>query len=207
MVVENFNYFALMYLNDWYWWDKPFSERIGGPDKDDSREAFHEAAKYYKVTRNFSGLENEKRLAAAEALVLGVAGPISNKNACATVQSLAASFQEKYGKNAISAASKFLWLRFKSPVIIFDSRAIAWLRANSYKIPHRAGYDIYREKWLLAFSEHEQKIRKACEGLVQVKRYSMAAEETDKDIEALVSQRWFMERVFDKYLWFNAAGG
>jgi len=35
----------------------------------------------------------------------------------------------------------------------------------------------------------------------------MAAEESDKDIEALVCQRWFMERVFDKYLWFNAAGG
>lgn len=65
---------------------------------------------------------------------------------------------------------------------------------------------IVRNGWL-AFNKHEEQIRKACEGLVKVKRYSMAAEESDKDIEALVCQRWFMERVFDKYLWFNAAGG
>jgi len=205
--VENFNYFALMYLNDWYWWDKPFSERIVGSDRNDSLAAFHEAAKYYKVTRNFSDLENEKRLAAAKALVLGVAGPINEQNVCETVKSLAAKFQEKYGKNAVSAASKFLWLRFKSPVVIFDSRAIAWLRANKYKVPYSAGYDIYCEKWLLAFNDNERQIRKSCSGLIKVKKYSMAAEESDEKLEALVSQRWFMERVFDKYLWFNAGGG
>ncbi|WP_129591359.1 hypothetical protein [Salinicola tamaricis] len=205
--MENFNYFALMYLNDWYWWDKPFSERIGGPDKDDSLEAFHGAAKYYKVTRNFSGLKNEKRLATAEALVLDVKGPISANEACETVRALAASFQEKYGKNAISAASKLLWLRFKSPIIIFDGRAVAWLRANKYKVPYGASYDTYCEKWLLAFDRHEERIREACEGLINVKQYSLVAEENHGELEGLVRQRWFLERVFDKYLWFNAAGG
>jgi hypothetical protein len=196
-----------MYLNDWYWWDKPFSERIGGSDKNDSLEAFHEAAKYYKITRNFPVLENERRLAAAEALVLSVAGSISEKNVCETVKSLAAKFQEEYGKNAVSAASKFLWLRFKSPVVIFDSRAIAWLCTHNYEVPHNAGYEVYCEKWLLAFNDHEEKIRESCSGLIEVKKYSMAAEESDEDVEALVSQRWFMERVFDKYLWFNADVG
>lgn len=205
--MKNFNYFALMYLNDWYWWDKPFSERIGGFDKNDSLEAFHEAAKYYKVTRNFSELKDEKRLAAAQALVLGVTSQISEKNVCETVQALAAKFQEKYGKTAVSAASKFLWLRFKSPVIIFDSRAIAWLRANKYQVKHNAGYDVYCEKWLLAFNDHEKQIQNACSDLIKVKKYSMAAEESDEDIATLVCQRWFMERVFDKYLWFNAGGG
>lgn len=205
--MENFNYFALMYLNDWYWWDKPFSERIGGFDRDDSLQAFHEAAKYYKVTRNFSDLEDEKRLAAAHDLVLAVPDPIIEENVCETVQILAAKFQEKYGKNAVSAASKFLWLRFKSPVVIFDSRAIAWLRTNKYKVKYNAGYDVYYEKWLLAFSDHEEQIKKSCSGLIKVKKYSMAAEESDEYIVALVSQRWFRERVFDKYLWFNADGG
>lgn len=42
-----------MYLNDWQFWDKPFSERIFSNDDKDSLDAFHHAAKYYKVTRNF----------------------------------------------------------------------------------------------------------------------------------------------------------
>ncbi len=57
--MENFKYFAMMYLNDWYWWDKRFMERIASGSKTDSRDAFHEAAKYYKVTRNFSELDGE----------------------------------------------------------------------------------------------------------------------------------------------------
>lgn len=139
--------------------------------------------------------------------MLGVRGPITEKNVCERVSSLAGEFSKKYGKNAVSAASKFLWLRFRSPVVIFDSRAIGWLRANGYKVPYAGGYKEYRKHWLAAFSDHEKEISKACAGLAEVKDYSLAFEEKEKHVAEISQARWFKERVFDKYLWFNASGG
>lgn len=194
----------MTYLNDWYWWDKPFSERIFSGDKGYSLEAFYKAAKYYKVTRNFANDVSEKRLQAALDLVLSVKGPLNEDNVCQSVSDLAAAFEQRYGKKAVSAASKFLWLRYRSPVVIFDGRAISWLRANQYKVPHGGDYREYRRQWLLAYSAHEPQILEACAGLAAVKDFSMAYEWSSVGIEAIASSRWFQERVFDKYLWFNA---
>jgi len=196
-----------MYLNDWYWWDKPFSERISSGAKEDSLDAFYNAAKYYKVTRNFENNGSEKRLQAALDLVLSVGGPLTEDNVCQKVSALAKSFERRYGKNAVSAASKFLWLRYRSPVVIFDGRAIAWLRAKHYKVPHGGGYHEYRRQWLVAYSDHEAEIREACTGLASVKDYTMARDWSPDEVVAIAGSRWFQERVFDKYLWFNAAGG
>jgi hypothetical protein len=201
--MENFKYFALMYLNDWYWWDKTFSERIASNSKD-SRQAFHEAAKYYKVTRNFSQLNDENRLEGALALVKSVRGPITEGNVCDKVIDLANEFKNKYGKNAVSAASKFLWLRFKSPIVIFDSRAVSWLRANGYKVPYSGGYREYREHWVAAYTDHKKEINEACKGLVKLRNYSLAYEMPVKSVEKITKTTWFKERVFDKYLWFNS---
>jgi hypothetical protein len=202
--MDNFRYFALMYLNDWYQWDKSFSERISSGDKEDSLDAFYKAAKYYKVTRNFANDVSEKRLQAALDLVLSVKGPLNEDNVCQSVSDLAEAFEQRYGKNAVSAASKFLWLRYRSPVVIFDGRAIAWLRVKQYKVPHGSGYREYRRQWLMAYSVHEPQILEACAGLAAVKDFSMASEWSAGGIDAIASSRWFQERVFDKYLWFNA---
>ncbi|MHB1642830.1 MAG: hypothetical protein ACYDD9_00170 [Acidithiobacillus sp.] len=205
--MDNFKYFALMYLNDWYWWDKPFSERISSADTKDSLDAFHGAAKYYKVTRNFAHSGESKRLQGALDLVLAVEGPLSAGNVCEKVNTLAGAFAQTYGKNAVSAASKFLWLRYRSPVVIFDGRAVSWLRAKRYKVPHGSSYQVYRNKWLEAYSDNESRIRSACADLAAVRDYSMACEWSADEVASVASSRWFQERVFDKYLWFNADGG
>lgn len=201
--MENFKYFALMYLNDWQFWDKPFSERIFSNDNKDSLDAFHHAAKYYKVTRNFPIDVSESRLQAALDLVRARRGALTEKNVCQTVDRLASEFESRYGKNAISAASKFLWLRHKSPVVIFDSRARKWLNKNGYKVPAN-DYTRYRQQWLCAFVDHRVEIDHACSGLVNVLDYSMAHDEDEQEVSDVVSSLWFQERVFDKFLWFNA---
>ncbi|MDY6992937.1 MAG: hypothetical protein SVR94_10095 [Pseudomonadota bacterium] len=201
--MDNFKYFALTYLNDWYLWDKPFSERIASSSKD-SREALHEAAKYYKITRNFSKLEGEDRLESALNLLKQVRGPITEKNVCKKVISLAKEFENKYGKNAVSAASKFLWLRFRSPIVIFDSRAIAWLRKKGYKVPYTGGYKEYREQWVAAYTDHKQEINEACKSLEKLKDYSLAYDVSLKNVKEIIRTSWFRERIFDKYLWFNS---
>lgn len=201
--MENFKYFALMYLNDWHFWDSPLSERIFSSNEEDSLNAFHSAAKYYKVTRNFPINESETRLQGALDLVKSDSNKLLENNVCEIVNNLALEFERRYGKNAVSAASKFLWLRHKSPVVIFDSRAKKWLGRNGYKVPSN-NYEGYREQWLSAFSDNSKKIKEACAALTTVRDFSMAFESSAEEVESVTTSIWFQERVFDKYLWFNA---
>lgn len=201
--MENFKYFALMYLNDWHFWDSPLSERIFSSNEEDSLSAFHSAAKYYKVTRNFPIDESEARLQGALDLVKSDSNKLVENNVCEIVNNLALEFERRYGKNAVSAASKFLWLRHKSPVVIFDSRAKKWLSRHGYKVPSN-NYEGYREQWLSAFSDNSKKIKEACAALTIVRDFSMAFESSAEEVESVTTSIWFQERVFDKYLWFNA---
>jgi len=201
--VDNFKYFALMYLNDWHFWDSPLSERIFSSNKEDSLSAFHSAAKYYKVTRNFPIDEGEARLQGALDLVKSDSSQLGENNVCEIVNNLALAFERRYGKNAVSAASKFLWLRHKSPVVIFDSRAKKWLDRNGYKVPAN-NYEGYRSQWLTAFSDNSKKIEEACAALMTVRDFSMAFDSSAEEVLSVTTSTWFEERVFDKYLWFNA---
>lgn len=201
--MDNFKYFALMYLNDWHFWDSPLSERIFSTNKEDSLNAFHSAAKYYKVTRNFPIDESEARLQGALDLVKSDSSKLVTNNVCEMVNNLALAFERRYGKNAVSAASKFLWLRHKSPVVIFDSRAKKWLDCNGYKVPVN-NYEEYRNQWLTAFSDNSEKIEEACAALMTVRDFSMAFERSTEEVVSVTTSIWFQERVFDKYLWFNA---
>jgi hypothetical protein len=194
-------FFALMYLNDWYWWDKPFIERLRNKDKSERLEALHDAAKFYKVTRNFKKIEESNRLELALDHLESFQGPVDSENVNKTVNDLSEALKVEYGKHTISASSKFLWLRFKSPVIIYDSRALGWLTTNGFK-PSDDSYASFRESWLKAFCEKEQEIKLSCTDLHTVKEYSHANSATDSEILWLVSETWFHERVFDKYLWF-----
>lgn len=143
-------------------------------------------------------------MTAARSMLLAVQGPITEENVCAHVNNLAEKFRNKYEKNAVSAASKFLWLRFKSPVVILDSRATKWLYENEYSARRKPDYDSYRTAWLNAFHENEQHLETACNALSQVKPFSLASDMDDEAFNNLITQHWFKERVFDKYIWFNA---
>lgn len=199
-------FFALMYLNDWYWWDKPFIERLQRSEKSERLKAIHDAAKFYKVARNFKKLKEKNRLEHALDYLECIQGPIDANNVNKTFSELSDSLKSKYGKNATSASSKFLWLRFKSPVVIYDSRALGGLTAKGFKPLHNS-YASYRESWLNAFNEKADDIRAACSSLHSIKEYSHANLGTDNEIKKLVSENWFQERVFDKYLWFYGNDG
>lgn len=202
--MDNLDFFAIMYLNDWYWWDKPFINRINSRSKADKLSGIHDAAKFYKITRNFKKID-EERFSSALELLLNVKIKINEKNVAATVNDLATNFEKTYGKYAISAASKLLWLRYRSPVIIYDLRALSWLKANGYPVKN-GSYESYRSQWLSAYNNYEIRIKDACKNLYQVKQYTHAHGIEDAEIIDISSSRWFRERVFDKFLWFNAGG-
>ncbi|WP_281647374.1 hypothetical protein [Parendozoicomonas sp. Alg238-R29] len=168
----------------------------------ESAKALLDAAKYYKIVRNFKTIDEPYRFKKAHE-ILNTVESISHDNVSDKVLELAFKFENSYGTNAILAASKLLWLKFKSPVIIYDSRAYNWLKRKNNKIT-LGEYKNYRDAWLTEFEKVLPTIKECCSELVSVKKFTQAYELSDSEISSLTSEPWFHERVFDKYLWFNA---
>jgi hypothetical protein len=204
MRLLNFRFFALHYLNDWCCDDSRFVTGVS-PEQDAATrlESLWEAAKYYKVTRTLPTLDGEERLAGALQAIDAVPVPITEATVDQAVCELAARFQELYGRYAVSAASKLLWIRHRWPIVILDDRASQFLWANGGTF-RQGDYPGYCVEWRSQFARHEQAIRRACGELVGVKCFSLAGEMPDADLEQLVSSPWFRERVFDKFLWWNS---
>ncbi|ELI5413155.1 hypothetical protein RRJ79_004541 [Vibrio parahaemolyticus] len=204
--MNNFYYFSMIYLSDWVYWDEPFVERLSDLDKCVRITGLHDAAKYYKVTRNFKKIaENVRFEKALDELEL-ISRPTNAEEAISAVNDLSTALMNIYGKNAVSAASKFLWLKFKNPILIYDSRAFEWLKVRGYQISV-GDYASYYDAWSRAYCAVESEIDMSVKGLYKVKEYSQAYNRDEQTIKSLTSERWFKERIFDKYLWFNAGNG
>ena len=99
-------------------------------------------------------------------------------------------------RDVLSATTKFLWLKMKSPIIIYDSRARKALGAALGEI------DEYYSRWREKFKGCEQQIRDACTSLQKVHEYTENPEvATPQYIAKTAAHPWFRERVFDVYLW------
>ena len=141
----------------------------------------------YKILRNFpKKCESGKRFE----LVFGIMdeiADISNDNFVSEVEKCARKFQEKYGKYLLSAASKLLWFKCKSPIIIYDNNVRKHLKTAE------GDYRTYCERWRAEYAEKENAIDAACADLAEV--YP-----SDKGV---ICEKWFKERVFDFCLWEN----
>jgi hypothetical protein len=203
--MTNFKYYAINYLDDWCESDRGFVEGICASENHDQRLAcLWKAANYYKVARTLPVIPEKRRLGRALESIDAVADSITADNVDAIVWELEKTFQSVYGKYALSAASKFLWIRHRSPVVIYDGQAYQTLKRLGPKFA-AGSYKTYRRQWVRHFAEHIDAIQKACAGLHRVKDFSLAHDMPDSELAALAAERWFHERVFDKFLWRTGA--
>ncbi len=208
LILENFKSFALMYLNDWYEKDRGFINELTSITKDVRLRTLHDAAQYYGVKRNFGGVKT-KGLDAAFTLLENAAQTaiLQTQSIVAVVSQLAQDFESAYPmegwKEKVSAASKLLWLRCKSPVVLRDTNAFACLQGASCGTLPQSDYGAYLREWRRQFSKRKARIRSACSQLVDVKAFSLAADMSDQELRLVVKSRWFQERVFDKFLLWN----
>lgn len=170
-------------------------------------EKLVEVANYYRVMRTLKTQTNPRekmRLADAYELLLQVEHPTAS-SPVEQVEALKRDLGRVYGNQPLSAASKFLWMRFRSPVIIYESLAARWLKKNS--VYRDGSYSNYCQNWREQYEKHEDSIRNACGDLVNVKTFTLAADLPDREIVELTSNTWFRERVFDHYMLNNQEGG
>ncbi|OYO27958.1 hypothetical protein CD932_22895 [Janthinobacterium sp. PC23-8] len=106
-------------------------------------------------------------------------------------------WQSKLGSehNLLSAASKFLWFHSKNPVKILDRRATKALHFTN------GTYSDYCTLWTAEYKQSELQIKSAIVKLIEQLDCTVIPVEGRKEFLAVVNQKWFAERIFDKYLW------
>jgi hypothetical protein len=161
---------------------------------------------YYRVNRTFEKIQEEKRLDKALSALEATSCSITDENVDSIVCDLAGTFRSIYKRNAISAASKLLWIRHQAPAVIYDDNAYQFLKKTYDGKLKVRDYPKYRREWLTQFEKRKDCIHSACVELVRVKDFSLAETVDDDGLTRLVGNKWFRERVFDKYLLWNGEG-
>lgn len=191
-----FEYCALRFLLQWQQRESALHHQIAGSP---SLQQVRSALQYFQVARTFKGLRSDKA-AQAVADALRQVDRNTQLSAEEKVTTLASRFRESFNRFNLAAASKLLWLKHRWPYIIYDSRAVKALRALGCKCEN-ANYREYCKCWRNQYSRHEQRIKQAASRLHSVRRFLPQAYGTKEELITLALRQWFLERVFDIYLW------
>jgi hypothetical protein len=197
----SFYHCALSYLDMWLREDRGYCQALSTTHREHKLTALGKAAFTYRIARNFPDKYDRKQGLDRYGPVLDIldsldAEVVSSDGIVQTIEHARKRISSHYGgRDVLSATTKFLWLKFKSPVVIYDSQA-------RLAIGTRAG-DIgaYLSAWQKRYATHEQEIEAACEELPSVQRYCENQETPIEEIQYLSRQKWFKERVLDVYLW------
>ena len=104
-----YEYCAYRYLELWERTEKPLYSALSGAH---STRQIRSALNYYKIARNFRGLKEDVVAESISRELLAIDG--GEEDYIKNVEDLAGSFKKSYGQYNLSAASKLLWLRYKS---------------------------------------------------------------------------------------------
>ena len=198
----NLKYSSQHYLSQWINDERGLYERLRSDDSSQILAALGDAVKYFQVARNLPtkfdlGQGQERYEPLLQEFRKLPRKSVAGNDFVVRVDQFQRSIGAHYGgRNLISLASKLLWLRYRDPFIIYDSRVRNALGATS------EDYREYTRKWLEGFDVFSSGIASACNSLPRVLDY-LFAEPTgiEEDVVAITSKQWFHRRVFDIYLW------
>ena len=196
---HNFKYSALRYLDQWLSRDKYFCSEFRAAARPTRLIALRRAAAFYGVSRNLP-----KEFDSAERLgpLLSILDSVNRDDFEGGRESTAVlearrRIAERYGdRGVLSLTTKMLWLKFRTPLVIYDSQARNALGTKAGDL------EGYVHIWRKTFEAKHPEISDACESLVTVRDYCLdPGVATAGYIKELAEQRWFQERVLDNYLW------
>lgn len=196
-----FTYCAARYLDVWLRKESDLVQGLRSP----THKSIRASLAHFNVSRGFSGIANSQTSGKVAALLLEHDRYVTPKTAPTRVVNFASALESDLGyDNLLSAASKLLWLRSRSPFVIFDNRAANALELEG-KTFQRRDYSSYYHAWRDAYSNHQDAISQALSQLSRFVDFTAAAHFGEGHLAQLVSQNWFSERTFDQYLWLVGA--
>ena len=201
---SNFKYCALHYLHLWLTQDKGPWAALAGHDRRKKLFQLRRAAVAYGIARNLpEKFDRGKRLSLVLEVIEGHSRQdFSGSKLVSSIERVSEEISDRYSekrgkkKSLPSLTTKFLWLKFRSPIIIMYSRARRALRVPNIDLKE------YYSRWREEFAKHERQIQNACAYLPGLCEYGAFLDPPARGYVADISaKRWFRERVFDVYLW------
>lgn len=189
-------YCALRYL---LVWEQKERSLHAGMKASPSTEDLHKSLRHFRISRNFKGVEKKQN---ANRILHAVSRVTHNKDSSApkNVVALAAMFAKDFGQTNLSAASKLLWLTYRRPYVIYDARTVSALHKLGCKFNKR-DYIEYFAVWQEKYNEHRSSVKEAAQRLANLQPFFASWHTTSISLSALARRPWFLERVFDLYLW------
>jgi|GEM_PF-1028608 len=193
----SFKFYALRYLLLWLNKEAALYKKMNEPELELGE--IRKSLKHFGVSRSFKDLKNKGPAEKIRTALLEVRALETDE--VEKVIILAEKLSVKFKKNNLSASSKLLWLSERAPFIIYDSRARTGLSQISEYSPKAGDYVKYSELWRAAFKSNKDNILNAVNRLPEVISFLPANKLTEKQLLVMVKKTWFLERVFDNYLW------
>lgn len=194
--MKPYEYLAVKFANQWGLREEALHKSLSASSILEAGVA--KALHYFQVARTFRGLSDPESRGYIAARVLDRSKGLTAKNYVDRVNKLAGDFESEFGSNNLSAASKLLWLRARSPVLVYDKWARLVLeRVYNCKIPD---YKNYCEYWRNHYSENGADLQSVLNKFGNAQKYTALHSRSAKEFHEIISSEWFAERVFDMYL-------
>lgn len=201
MTTITFEYCSLHYLNQWLTYDMGYCQALATGNKNEKLTTFKKAGGFYRVARNLPSEYDEKKGLARYEPVFDIIDPLTpnqfENNPVKQISEIERRISEKYGNiSVLSLTTKFLWIKIKQPILIYDSQA------RNAVDTENGDLHAYYEKWREKFKANQREIVEACSKLPDMHKYAVNQEVGTKEyILEISAKTWFHERVFDIYLW------
>ena len=190
-----FEYCAARFLDQWERKERPLHVALSG---NPSSDAVRKALASFQVARGFAGLSG--KAASVVAALLDASNQLDEQNVVTRVDMLADRFEKDFGTRNLSAASKLLWLRCRSPVLIFDARAVNALGRLRHELKG-SSYHTFYHAWRREYDSRQTELEYAIHALEGIKPFTASWYRSSVTFRADIRARWFSERTFDLFLW------
>ncbi|MFT6207079.1 MAG: hypothetical protein ACJA0T_000983 [Colwellia sp.] len=207
MLINTFEYCSLHYLNQWLTYDRNYCLALAGTNREAKLSALKSAGGFYRVARNvptaFDVGIGMKRFQPVLEILDNLSIDQFEKDPVKKILDIESQISSKYGnRGVLSLTTKFLWLKLKSPILIYDAQARIAVNSTDGDL---AGY---YKNWAAEFENHEVEIQSVCSKLSNLNLYVTDQSIATKEyVNKISSNKWFHERVFDIYLWSKGNNG
>ncbi len=198
-----FDFAALHYLNLWLSKERAIHELVVAEHRDEQLLGLFRGGSHFKVARTletkYDAKNDKRRYEPVLEIIGGLRRADLDADLTGTIQRARDKISAQYGgTDVLSATTKFLWLRFQAPVIIYDSQVREALGTDD------ADLSAYVQAWQSRYDQVRTSIANASSRLTQVLSYAIdTTVATESYVQQLASEDWFNQRIFDVYLWHS----
>ena len=195
------HYCALHYAELWFGTERALFSKLESRNPEKKCEALAAAATYFRVARSLprkadSEIGKGRCRPILDILQERARRPKDTVDMIDVVRLTSDKMGAVYGGTPLSAASKFLWLRYRDPFVIFDSQVRRQLGTRD------SDYRQFVAAWEENYNSMQGPIREACIDLPALRSYLLVGNEvSDCEMLGTVTKEWFHRRVHDIYLW------